>query len=76
MQVDEAGQRDEAVGLDHVGTGGRLEAGADLADEPVGDEDVGALARRQGRAADQVGVVGVRVVLGHRSAFPSPDSRR
>ena len=47
MQVDEAGQRDEPVGVDDRRARGIRDA-TDLGDDAVGEEEVGALARRRG----------------------------
>ena len=68
MQVDEAGQRDEPVGVDDRRARGIRDA-TDLGDDAVGEEEVGALARRQGRAGDQE-------ALGHQASPRSPDSSR
>ncbi len=64
VQVDEAGQRDQAVGVDHGGAGGGrvgCRLGAHLDDAPVGEQQVGGLCAQRLRAADQVGVGGVLI---------------
>src|SRR5262249_7851950 len=53
VQVHQAGQGDEAGGVGDLGSGG-VEPGADRGDGAVADQDVGRVAARDARAADQV----------------------
>jgi hypothetical protein len=68
VQVDESGQGDEAVAVDDRRAGG-IRHRADLRDEAILDEEVGALAVRQRRAGDEVR-------LAHHDSPRSPDNRR
>ncbi|MDF9802525.1 hypothetical protein M2436_001072 [Streptomyces sp. HB372] len=52
VQVDQAGQQDLPLGLDHGGAGG-VEAGADLGDGLAVDQDVPRLAAEDPRTADK-----------------------
>ncbi|MND93600.1 hypothetical protein D3C80_857920 [compost metagenome] len=52
MQVEEAGQKRPAPGLDDHGARGRAQAGADLGDAALPDQDVAAVGRGPGRVED------------------------
>ena len=68
VQVDEAGQRDEPVGIEHRRAGGIGDA-ADLGDDAALEQDVGALARRQRRTGDEM-------AFAHQASPRSPDNSR
>ena len=54
VQVDQAGQRDQAVGVDRRWRRRADRPGADLGDDAVGEQEVGGVAAEQARAAHQV----------------------
>nr|BFE69657.1 hypothetical protein GCM10020092_029580 [Actinoplanes digitatis] len=49
VQVDEAGERDEALGVDHLGA-----VGGPLGDHPVGDQQIGRVTAEKTDTLDQV----------------------
>jgi hypothetical protein len=71
VQVDEAGQQDEAASVDDAEAApvvlGRGRDGPDLGDHAVADEDVCALLSQQVRALEQE--------IAHAAASVSPASR-
>ena len=66
VQVDQAGKRDQAGGVQYLGAGRRAQAGPDLGDETVAEQQVG------GRSAERPGALDqpCLAVAGHLATSP------